>query len=443
MLIGSTRSAEDYRWRPARPVSMRANPHAADAGNLPLVIVILAVLFNAVLSIVNAHLMPLSPNAVIGVEVILVLAAHAVVIRHFRDQMAPWYAMIFVIVLFSLARGVVTGSFDPKFARDALLIPTFVLLGMTVSQSRLPTLVIWLQAIVLGFLFFEAAFTDAYASLFDIRGYYVATRGLEESSFYAGSDLFVNSMRPGERFFSFIDLHRMSSVLLEPVSLGNYVVIITAFVSAFYRQLSGRATAFLIVSNIILVIGCDGRLAAVSSVIVILVALAAPYLPRKSAVLYLPLAMLAAVGLIVALNPPLDDNFQGRIAITVDLLSRYDLVEWLGLSNEMLGKAVDSGIAYTVATQSAVGLFAFWTFLTFGANERTLEQVKFLHCLCVYLALTMLVSYSLFSIKTGALLWFIYGALQFGMRTRGATLRAAEARRAIGYMPFRPSSAWP
>jgi len=39
------------------------------------------------------------------------------------------------------------------------------------------------------------------------------------------------------------------------------------------------------------------------------------------------------------------------------------------------------------------------------------EQIRFTHGLCTYVALTMMISYSLFS-KTAALLWFIHGSLQ-------------------------------
>jgi hypothetical protein len=38
------------------------------------------------------------------------------------------------------------------------------------------------------------------------------------------------------------------------------------------------------------------------------------------------------------------------------------------------------------------------------ADERRIEQVSFLHALCLYIVLTMLVNFSLFSIKTAALL---------------------------------------
>jgi putative polymerase len=398
-------------------------------GTLPLLIVFSAVLFNAGLAIINAHVMPLSASAVIGFEVLIVAAAHAVILANYRPQMLPWYGVIVVIILFSLGRGIAIGNFDPKFVRDALLIPTFVLLGMTTHPRRLTLLIVAVHVVVVGGVLFEAAFPEAYSSLFDVRQYYIATRAFDAADFWdSSSDLFVSATRPDARFFSFVDLHRLSSVLLEPVSLGNYVVVTIAFLCANYAHMGRRTILFLSLGSLIALIGCDGRLAAVSSAIVILVALLAPLLPRKSALLYLPIAVLCAVGFVVLLHPDAtSDSFAGRLAYGVELLARYELWEWFGMSNRLIDQAGDSGIAYTIATQSIIGLIAFWFFLVLSAKEKTPRQIRYLHSLCIYLALSMLVSYSLFSIKTAALLWFIHGSFQLDLPRTNA-LRPSHAR---------------
>ena len=414
--VRATSHLEDQRWRPVPSPALapRASPAVADAGFLPIMLVLFAVLFNAGLAIINAHVTPISANAVIGMEVSIVVTAHAIILWHYRPQMLPWYGMILVIVLFSLERSLVIGQLNPKFMRDVLLIPTFVLLGMTTPPRRLTTLIVVLHFIVVGSVLFEAYFTQAYSDLFDVRQYYIATRGAEDADFWnRSSDLFVSATRPGDRFFSFIDLHRTSSVFLEPVSLGNYVLIITAFLCANYRHLSLKVLTFLLVGNVIALVGCDGRLATVSSMIVVLLTLVATRLPRQSALLYLPATLIGAVLLVTLLQVnSMDDNFPGRVAYGVELLTRFDIWEWIGNSDRLVGPAADSGIAYTITTQSIFGLIAFWVFLVLNAAERTPEQIKYLHALCLYIALTLLVSYSLFSIKTAALAWFIHGSFQ-------------------------------
>ena len=251
--VRATSHLEDQRWRPVPSPALapRASPAVADAGFLPIMLVLFAVLFNAGLAIINAHVTPISANAVIGMEVSIVVTAHAIILWHYRPQMLPWYGMILVIVLFSLERSLVIGQLNPKFMRDVLLIPTFVLLGMTTPPRRLTTLIVVLHFIVVGSVLFEAYFTQAYSDLFDVRQYYIATRGAKDADFWnRSSDLFVSATRPGDRFFSFIDLHRTSSVFLEPVSLGNYVLIVTAFLCANYRHLSLKVLTFLLVGNV-------------------------------------------------------------------------------------------------------------------------------------------------------------------------------------------------
>jgi putative polymerase len=89
-----------------------------------------------------------------------------------------------------------------------------------------------------------------------------------------------------------------------------------------------------------------------------------------------------------------------------------------------------------------VGLILFWLLLVMNAEERRPEQIRFLHGLCIYLSLTMLVSYSLFSIKTAALLWFIHGSLQMASVPKVASavrvrreVRGTGIRQGLGLRP--------
>jgi putative polymerase len=188
---------------------------------------------------------------------------------------------------------------------------------------------------------------------------------------------------------------------------------------------------FFVLGGLIALIGCDGRHAATSSAIIIIVALVAPRLPRGSALIYLPLGLVGAVILAnITHADPLQDNVLGRLAHCVTLLGRYDVLDWLGLSDRYLIPAADSGIAYMIATQSFIGLLLFWLLLVLGADERRPDQARFLHALCLYIVLTMLVSYSLFSIKTAALFWFIHGSFQRDLTVGVAT--TAWPRRKVG-----------
>lgn len=413
------------------------------AGSLvlgPALLLIAAVTFNALLAVVNAHVTPLTPAVVIAAEVLIVGAAHVVVIAHFRASMTPWYALIFVMAVCAVARSIALGEIDIKSLRDVLLIPTFVLLGMTFDRRRLGTVVVAVQAVVVGVLLFEGLSTDGYASLFKIQDYYVNTRGYDQDDFWnRESELYVSATRPDERFFGFVDLHRMSSIFLEPVSLGNYCIIVCGFICARYRALSSGARLFLVLGVLLALIGSDGRLAALSCIAIIAIAAIAPRLPAKSALLY-PFAVTGIAFALVSLAGLRagSDDFPGRIAHTVELLQKYDVEEFLGASSRFLSVAVDSGLAYLVTTQSLFGTMAIVALIFLSSKDDTAEQARYTHAVSLYLAFTMIVSFSLLSVKTAALLWFIHGSLQSGSdRARAALAPLGRARRALA----RPSGA--
>ncbi len=393
---------------------------------MPALVLIGCVGFNAGLAVINGHIMPLPPALVIAAEGMLVSAALGLAMLGWKPQMAPSLALIALLVLFATFRGLLMAQPEPKFLRDVLLIPTFLMLGMSFDERGLARTILVLHTIVFLVFLLEAIAPRAYSDLLHIQDYYVNTRGNKLDEFYnTNSELFISATRPDERFFSFVDAPRLSSIFLEPVSLGNYCSIVTAFVCACFKRLGWPAVAYLALTTLAMLVGCDGRLATATCVLIVMVAVVAPWLPPRSHVLYLPLALAFVFAVVIGANlKPGTDDFAGRLAHTVELLRNYDVAEMLGLSNEYLTKSMDSGVAYLIMTQSVLGLLLLWAYVAWGAREDTAEQVRFTHTLSLYLALSMMVSYSFLTIKTGAVLWFIQGALQ-GVSTRYASRKFA------------------
>ena len=85
--------------------------------------------------------------------------------------------------------------------------------------------------------------------------------------------------------------------------------------------------------------------------------------------------------------------------------------DFAGLSDQLLDQSVDAGFIYLSLTQSALGLAVLWAAITLSADESTVEQKVYKNGLLLYLALTMMVSYSYLSIKTAAPIWYIFGVL--------------------------------
>ncbi len=392
-------------------------------GLFAALVVFAAATFNAVLALVNAHLTPVPPIAVMGAEVLIVGAAHLLIIMRFRDVMLPWYALLWFIGLLFIYRTLASGNLDPKAFRDVLILPTFVLLGLTMGWHTLLRLLIAVHVVTLSFMLLEGTATEVFAGIFDIRDYYIRTRNFRPEDFWnSESKLFVSATRPSERILlPFLNLHRTSSIFLEPVSLGNYCVVITAFLCATFRRLSWGVLFFLVAGNLALIIGCDGRLAVISSAVILVASVIAPYVPRFGEVLYMPGILLLAIIAVAAGGwVPGNDDLPSRVAHTVDLLALYGPAEYLGLSVEFLDKAVDSGVAYLITTQSLLGLGLMWVFLVFGSQAQSRAQVRYTHGICIFIASNLLVSFSFLSVKTAALLWVIHGVLQAETASRGA-----------------------
>jgi putative polymerase len=327
--------------------------------------------------------------------------------------MQPWYLLMMFLLMFAIVRAAVTGYMEVKYVRDVMIIPTFIVLGMTFDPRRLGALVVAIHTMVVAVALFEVGFPSLYSKLFLIQDYYVATRGFDTSQFWnADSDLFVSAERSGQRLFSFIDLHRLSSLFLEPVSFGNYCIVIFAYAFAVGPRIGRLAWWFLILGAVGGIIGSDGRLAAATSAAIVALSWLAPRLPRRSALLYLPVMTICTILVVHALAlAPGTDDLAGRVANTVSLLGGYDLPDLLGLSDRYVTQTLDSGLGYLIVTQSIFGAAVIYVFIVGFAAEDTPVQRRFVHSVCVYLAFSMLVSYAFLTIKTASLLWFLYGAL--------------------------------
>ena len=146
----------------ASPVQLRMAERAAG------VLLVAAIVFNPLLAIVNAQVTSLSPATVIAFEVLIVACAHLLAFLHFRPRMIPWYGLIALLLAFAMFRSAAVGILDPKYLRDVLLIPTFILLGMTFRRERLPGLIVTIHLLVLAVLVLEGVSPETYADLFNI-----------------------------------------------------------------------------------------------------------------------------------------------------------------------------------------------------------------------------------------------------------------------------------
>jgi putative polymerase len=387
---------------------------------LSALVLIAAVCFNAVLSIINGHVMALARVHVVLAEMAIYAGALAIIVFRSDRNMWPWFLLALLIVLMGLLIALGNGEFNPKYIRDVLVIPIFIMLGMTYHTHRFTTPFLILHGIVFGICMLEIASPDTYANVFKVLDYYVNTRDFSSNQFWnTESTLFVSATRPGARFFGFVDWHRASSIFLEPVSLGNYCVIAAILTLASWAELTRTGRLYLIGSTLFLLVACDGRLAAASIGIVVVAGLLLRNISSRWSVLYLPGSLVAATGYVLAFrNGPITDSFIGRVTGTVDALSYLDFSGLVGMAAATAERAADNGIVYFILTQSLIGVAVIWVAVCLLMRGHTPQGRTYMHAIAIFIPLNLLVSYSFFSIKVASVMWFAYGlqhAKDFGV----------------------------
>ncbi len=383
-------------------------------------VVIAAVLFNAILALVNSNLVALNSTPVIASEILIDGAAIVLIFSSWDERKLPWLILALFLSFLGAVFSLGSETFDAKFLRDVLIIPIFVMLGLCATRLSVVRVLIATQSIVLAVMLFEGAMSIEFGKIFNVASYYVNTRGFSTSEFWSSttSDLFVSATRPGERFLlPFLDIHRLSSIFLEPVSLGNYCVIGAMILGALWDDIRGVARLFLIISILIILVGCDGRFATSILVIVLVTRLATPWLPRYANIVYLPAILSLSAFVSIQFNLSTEgDDFPTRTAGSIKMLSKMSVADIFGMNSQSAYAVMDSGIAYLLYSQSIIGAAVLWMAVAVALPQKDRASVFFAHMTSIYFGLNLLISYSVFSIKTAGLLWFAYGAIDIRNR---------------------------
>lgn len=377
-------------------------------------VLVFAIGYNFVLAIVNANLVSVSPAWAYAAEGLAYAACVVLGLRALeRRQMALLLGAVALLVAVALLRFAVSGQIDPKSLRDAVIPFAFVMLGASYRGS-IPSLFLRLALLVTLVSAFEMALPDTYGDVVDPRSYFVNTRGAAAEDFWnEDSKLYLSANRPGERnWLPGLDLPRASSIFVEPVTMGNFIIFFAAILLTFGRAYGPIKKVLAVAIIAFLVVASDGRLASATCVMMLI---AAPLLRRTgqafSAAIFA--GVLLGGWLLVALSgtSEYDDTMLGRLFVTVNAVREMAPATWFGLDPAAALRYSDSGIAYFIASQSVVVVLAFVLGYAMLLRMRTSDGQLFKHLFVFALALALLVSNSYFSIKTAALWWFVMGYL--------------------------------
>ena len=383
-------------------------------------IVMGAALYQLVLCFVHTHLFPMRTSIVALSEFTLYTGCLYVLARRVQLEFIAVMALVAAYLFFM---ALMRGSLDFKGFRDILIIILFYWLGRTVGTMEMADRILKVViALVLIFGFFELLFVNQYSRVFNVFSYYVNQGGLSGATNWAGGSLALNGMRPegiGRTILpSLLGNHRVSSIFLEPVSLGNFAVIVAAWGLSKPRE-EWRQMLFYLAMSAIMITLADSRYGLLTVTCLVIMRLVFAGRMHNLAILLPAICMALLLGIAQFMNGDHSDNVLGRLYLTGATLMRFGPKEIFGLNGYNFNFG-DMGYA-VVLTRFGLLFFAacwigFW--LIRMKDDR---GVRFRSYISLYASLILSVSgTSLFALKTAGVLWFLVGCCALHQRQRAA-----------------------
>ncbi|QLF68212.1 UDP-phosphate alpha N-acetylglucosaminyltransferase [Peteryoungia desertarenae] len=409
------------------PISLRRadtdehEPFSIMRRHLAAVTIVASLTFNLGLCFVNTRAFATTDSIVMMAEMLIIGGAFLAALSKRVDFFLLLVAYVSYMVLLFAMRG----EIDLKGLRDVLIPIAFYFMGINVKSPKLgDALVVVAVILMLGFGLFEYLLLETYLDNFNVLGYFIARGSVDPALTYGQTrGLFISGMRPEPRtLLPFLGQHRVSSVMLEPVSAGNIGAI--CFGWALFRN-SMRWRYAVMAAALAIVIMADSRFGFLTCILMVFILPVYRFIPR-TAWLVLPflfLAVIAGFGLATGTDGGAND-IVGRLKVTAALLTQLDFAVVLGIQTTAQFTA-DSGLAYTLTKFGLFGFIALWAVLAFApvADKRAWA---FHSMVMIYLLMLMLISNSFYSIKTGALLWFLLGTSN---ATQWATYKLDDERK--------------
>lgn len=380
--------------------------------------VMAATLFNMALCFLFTLGLPVGSAVAVAACEVAISALALVLARNVISDRA--LLVMLVLVGYLLALSLVRQGTGPKIIRDLMIPFVYYFLGVASgTPERVDRLVRTLLVIVLAVAVVEWQDVALYTKLLDVSSYFLAkgmitTADAANDVTGAGVGLYISGMRIGGRnFLPFLEpilgMHRVSSVFLEPIELSNFAVIAYSWLLCRFSACSVVNTAGYMLVCLVLIAFCDSRFASVVCVIITVCHLTG--LSRRTAfVALLPLIMCGITLLRSFLWHPVvvGDDLMGRLYLSGSLLASFTASEWFGL-RESLGQIGDAGYAYLITYAGILAAGGLWIAFLAGSGTTRLAQTM-RGAVAIYTTVLLTVSYGSFSIKTAALVWYLYGA---------------------------------
>lgn len=373
-------------------------------------ILLAALVYQAVLCAVHTNVHAVSMAGVGMAEFIIYLACFSVLVKRIQLE---FVAVVALALSYLLLWAILRNQLDPKGFRDVMIPILFYALGRQIGDiGYADRLLKWMVAVVLFFGFFELLFLDLHSRIFNIFSYYVSQGSLAAGSNWAkDSVLGLNGTRPegiGRTILpSLLTNHRVSSVFLEPVSLGNFAVIIAAWGLAKRRD-QIREMLFFLAAAAVMIALSDSRYGMIT--VAMLVAMRCLPLGRKYA--WMMVLPMLSVALLVAIGAFFDgrysDSILGRLYLSGSTLLDMNLGMVFGLDGYSI---VYGDMGYpSLLTRLGVLLCLFLWGAFWMLRMEDERGDRFRAYTTLYMSMILCVSgTSLFALKTAGVLWFLVG----------------------------------
>ncbi|HTJ90105.1 MAG TPA: polysaccharide polymerase [Acidocella sp.] len=408
-------------------------------------LVIAGSIFNVSLCFVSTRHWAAIGSAEVTVIELAILSAGAFFIR---GRLTNEFLQVgFLLATYMIALKLINPDADLKILPDIAIMYIFYKLG-TLSSVEIGHRTLWaIMLIVLSLGLFELLDLKAFGKVFDVWSYYVDKGGIAQDVVnYGNTTSFVSASRGDAEMRTFLPgilgAHRVSSIFLEPVSMGNFSVITMAWCLSTTVG-TPRSRALLMACAVFCSVLADSRFGGACCVLLLMVRLAS--LRSDLFAFLLPILVLMALVVVGTLNGMpgdatpsiMTDNFSGRLLFSARLLAGWDPGQWLGWTASNVYTA-DTGYAYLI---NGIGLpFTLLLLFLFAANRcETEEAVRMKIMISIYFAAALSIGASVFTIKTGALLWFLYGttnAVASTAQTRLRPVRRPQEGRPHTIMPM-------
>jgi putative polymerase len=140
----------------------------------------------------------------------------------------------------------------------------------------------------------------------------------------------------------------------------------------------------------------------------------------------------------------IDDTFGGRIYGSGTLLASFSLAQWFGVADAGQ-RAVDCGYAQLLEGLGIIPISLIWAVFALWRSDSVLFN-RYRCALVIYLGVSLTITGSVMSIKTGALAWYLLGASLMGYERKdpvpaaARTIPAWARRRAVALRPRNPAT---